>query len=122
MGADYSAVAARLRAMVEAHADGLIFTEDPTGGVKLERAPGGHPWDYVAGTRIGKNYVSYYFMPVYMAPALLESLSPELRRRMQGKACFNFTRVDEALLAELATLTATGIERFRDWQPSERRR
>ena len=31
---------------------------------------------------------------------------PELRRRMQGKACFNFTRVDEALFAELATLTA----------------
>jgi len=121
-GADFPAVAARLRAIIEAHAGGLLLTEDPTGGLKLERAPGGHPWDYVAGVRIGKSYVSYYFMPVYMAPALVEGLSPELRRRMQGKACFNFTRIDEPLFAELDTLTATGIDRFRDWRPPERGR
>jgi len=121
-GADFPAVAARLRAIIEAHADGLLLTEDPTGGVKLERAPGGHPWDYVAGVRIGKSYVSYYFMPIYMAPALIDGLSPELRRRMQGKACFNFTRIDEPLFAELDTLTATGIDRFRDWRPPERGR
>jgi hypothetical protein len=122
MTADYAPVAARLRTIIEAHSDGLLLTEDPSGAVKLERASGGHPWDYVAGTRIGKNYVSYYFMPVYGMPELLDGLSPELRRRMQGKACFNFTRVDETLLAELAVLTADGIARFRDWQPPERRR
>jgi hypothetical protein len=119
---DYAAVAARLGAMIEAHSAGFRFTASPGGAVKLERSPGGHPWDYVAGTRIGKNYVSYYLMPVYGMPALLDGISPELRRRMQGKACFNFTRVDEALFDELATLTATGIDRFRDWRPPERRR
>jgi hypothetical protein len=31
---------------------------------------------------------------------------------MQGKACFNFTRVDEPLFAELARLTETGLEHF----------
>ena len=36
-------------------------------------------------------------------------MSPDLRRRMHGKGCFNFTRVDEPLFAELADLTATGI-------------
>jgi hypothetical protein len=121
-GADFPIVAARLRAIIEGHADGLMFTEDPTGAVKLERAPGGAPSDYVAGTRVGKSYVSYYFMPVYGMPELLDGLSPELRRRMQGKACFNFTKVDETLFAELATLTATGIDRFRDWQPPARGR
>jgi hypothetical protein len=121
MAADFGPVAVRLRAIIEAHADGLLFTAGP-GGVKLERAPGGHPWDYVAGTRVGKNYVSYYFMPAYGMPELLDGVSPELRRRMQGKACFNFTRIDEPLFAELATLTARGIARFRDWQPPARSR
>ena len=37
-------------------------------------------------------------MPVYGLPELLADISPELRRRMQGKACFNFTRVDERAL------------------------
>lgn len=122
VGADFPVVAARLRSIIEAHADGLLFTEGPTGAVKLERPPGTAPSDYVAGTRIGKRYVSYYFMPVYGMPELLDGISPELRRRMQGKVCFNFTRVDDTLFAELATLTADGIARYRDWQPPARPR
>lgn len=118
-GADFPIVAARLRAILEANADGLVFTELPTGAATLERPPGTAPQDYVAGTRIGKTYVSYYLMPVYGLPELLVDISPALRRRMQGKACFNFTKVDEALFAELDALTATGIARFRDfrWPP-----
>jgi hypothetical protein len=112
---DFPAVAARLRSIIEGNAGGLVFTAMPTGAVKLERPPGGAPQDYVAGTRIGKTYVSYYLMPVYGLPELLEGISPALRRRMQGKACFNFTKVDEALLTELDALTATGIARFRNF-------
>ena len=93
---DFPAVAARLRSIIEANADGLLFSgSSPNGDVKLEKPPGGHPWDYVAGTRVGKSYVSYYLMPVYGLPELVDGISPELKRRMQGKACFNFTRIDE---------------------------
>lgn len=35
--------------------------------------------------------------------------SPELKRRMQGKACFNFKAVDPALFKELAALTKKGF-------------
>lgn len=66
----------------------------------------------MAGTRVGKRYVSYYLMPVYGLPAPLDWISPELRRRMQGKACFNFTTVDEPLMLELERLTAAGVDRF----------
>lgn len=63
--------------------------------------------------RLGKNYVSYYLMPVYMAPALQKSISPELRKRMQGKSCFNFTEIDPVFFRELAHLTAAGFKAFR---------
>jgi hypothetical protein len=52
-------------------------------------------------------------MPVYAQPELLASLSPGLLKRMQGKACFNFSKVDDALFAELADVTARGIPPFR---------
>lgn len=68
---------------------------------------------YVAGTRVGKRYVSYYLMPLYASPELGDSLSPELRKRRQGKSCFNLTKVDEAVLAELDALTARAIPGFR---------
>jgi hypothetical protein len=40
-------------------------------------------------------------------------MSPELRKRMQGKACFNFKAVDKSLFEELAALTREGYERFK---------
>lgn len=48
-----------------------------------------------------------------MFPELVKGLSPELKKRMQGKACFNFTSVDEGLFQELAALTSKGFEEFR---------
>jgi len=63
--------------------------------------------------RLGKNYVSYYLMPVYMNPALQKRISPELKKRMQGKSCFNFTEIDPALIRELAALTRAGFAGFR---------
>jgi len=47
------------------------------------------------------------------SPELMDSMSPELKRRMQGKSCFNFTKIDEPLFAELASLTAESVERYR---------
>ena len=88
------------------------MAKDEPGGMTLE-LPGyeGQPWGFVAATRLGKRYVSFYLMGVYGQPELLDGMSPELRRRMQGKSCFNFTKVDDALFAELATLTQRSIER-----------
>src|SRR6266850_1919119 len=62
--------------------------------------------------RLGKNYVSYYLMPVYMNPALQKRISPELKKRMQGKSCFNFTEIDPVLFRELAALTRAGFAGF----------
>ena len=66
------------------------------------------------GVRSGKNYVSFYLMSVYASPDLLKTMSPELKRRMQGKSCFNFKEVDRKLFGELKTLTKAGAARFSD--------
>jgi hypothetical protein len=39
-------------------------------------------------------------------------MSLELRRRLQGKSCFNFTAIEEPLLRELETLTARSFDAF----------
>ncbi len=68
---------------------------------------------WFAAIRMGKNYVSYHFMPVYMDAAMQKRIPPELKKRMQGKACFNFSEVDPALFRQLANLTAAGFESYR---------
>jgi hypothetical protein len=113
MAADLAAVHERLGAVLAVYRDGLSVTRDGPGGLALE-IPGleGQPRGYVAGTRVGKRYVSVYLMPVYASPELAASISPALRARMQGKSCFNFTKVDDALFAELGDLAARGIPAY----------
>jgi hypothetical protein len=102
----------RLKAILEPYAGRTYVSMDAPGmyGLDLAPEPERKPATWFAGVRLGKRYVSYYLMPVYIDPSMLDDASPELRKRMQGKSCFNLTRVDEPLIAELAALTARGYE------------
>ncbi len=62
---------------------------------------------------IKKNYVSFHLMPLYCCPEMQQALSPELKKRKQGKACFNFKKADPVLFKELAVLTKNGFDRFK---------
>jgi hypothetical protein len=68
---------------------------------------------FFAGVRMGKSYVSYYLMPIY-GPHFRDGMSPALKKRMQGKACFNFSEVDAALFKELKELTERGYQFWRE--------
>ena len=116
MSTDFEAVHESLKPILTAHASNdLVVTKDGPAGMALEfHGLEGKPWGYVGGTRLGKSYVSYYLMPVYGNPALASTISPALAKRRQGKACFNFTKVDETLFTELAALTARSIPGWRE--------
>lgn len=109
---DLAAVHDRLRAILVPYFGSLSVTHDGPEGVAVE-FPGleGKPWGYVGGTRVGKRYVSFYLMSVYAMPDLVALISPELRRRKQGKSCFNFSTIDEPLMAELEAIMAAGMAR-----------
>lgn len=68
---------------------------------------------WFGAVQIKKNYVSYHLMPVYVNPKLLESISPELKKRMQGKSCFNFKSTEASLFKELASLTEAGFKDYK---------
>ena len=68
---------------------------------------------YFGGVEIKKNYVSYHLFAIYMFPELLENISTELKKRMQGKSCFNFKKTDEKLFAELNKLTEICYKKYK---------
>ena len=67
---------------------------------------------FFGAVEIRKNHVSFHVFPVYMYPELLEG-SGDLKKRMQGKSCFNFRKIDEAQLSGLRSLVRAGYDRFR---------
>jgi len=113
----FAATFEALRAILEPHAKRLTVTVDKPGHFELasptmtDRV--GRPL-FCAAVQINKNYVSYHLMPVYTNAALRKLLSPALRKRMQGKACFNFTTVEPGQLKELAAVTKKGIAGFKN--------
>ena len=113
----FAATFAALRAILEPHAKRLTVTVDEPGHFELASPTMtdriGRPL-FCAAVQINKNYVSYHLMPVYANPALRNSLSPALRKRLQGKSCFNFTTVEPGQLKELAAVTKKGIAGFKN--------
>jgi hypothetical protein len=69
---------------------------------------------FFGAVQVKKSYVSFHLMPVYVKPELLESISPELKARMQGKSCFNFAASEPKLFKELAALTKASFSSYKE--------
>jgi hypothetical protein len=86
----------QLKQVMQRHADQLVVRRD-------------EPTSYLLITkRLGPNKQPHYF-PVYVYPNLLDTISPRLKKRMQGNACFNFNVMDPEALTELTELTERGF-------------
>ena len=111
---DFPIVFEQLKKILKPFAPRLTVTADSPTAYSLG-GPYSEKWKkelFFGAAQIKKNYVSFYLMPVYMYPDLLKGISPELKKHMQGKSCFNFKQVEPELFKELSELTRKGAERF----------
>jgi hypothetical protein len=110
---DFSRIFAALKPVMAEQESRLTVQKDTSSEYSLvTRGPSpfpqhkGHPM-WFGAVKLGKAYVSFHLMPLYMSPTLEKEISPALKKRMQGKTCFNFNVVpDEGVLADLKKLTA----------------
>jgi hypothetical protein len=113
----FQKVFAALKPILTPYARRLAVKDDKPGHYYLETKTAvykGRPMMFAA-IRMGKAYVSFHLLPLYMNPKLKATISPGLQKRMQGKACFNFKEVDAGHIAELKQLTKAGFEQFKNW-------
>ena len=120
MAADFADVFATLKAVL-AHCAGPLAVKADTAKeytlVTKSESPfpqhKGAPL-FFASVRLGKAYVSFHLLPIYLSPALIRGISPALKKRMQGKACFNFKiKPEPELMSDLARLTKAGFDQWR---------
>jgi hypothetical protein len=105
-----------LKALLQQEAKRQLVTVDKPGDFQVSSPTltdrTGRPL-FIACVAIKKTYVSFHLMPLYMNPTLLALVPAGLKKRMQGKACFNFTTIDAAQVKELSALTRSGIESYK---------
>ena len=108
MAEDFDKVFAGLRKLMLDAASGMTVAKDNPGALEL-RTPRIDPKTkqpaWFGTVTIKKTYVAFHLMPLYTHPEVADGISGELAKRKQGKTCFNFARIDEALFDELAGLT-----------------
>jgi hypothetical protein len=98
-----------LRALMLRAAGAMTVSEDTDGRLEIvapwshPRRPSGPMW--FGAVRLGKAYVSFHLMPLYTSPALAARIVQALRRRMQGKSCFNFKILTPEIVRDLEALT-----------------
>ena len=112
---DFPLVFEQLKAILKPYAKKLTVTVDTSTAYSLD-GPYSDKYKKViffGAAQIKKNYVSFYLMPVYMFPDLLKNISPELKKHMQGKSCFNFKKVEPDLFKELTRLTKQSVSQFK---------
>jgi hypothetical protein len=120
MANEFVAVFEALKGVLEKHSGGLAVQSDTAtnytvAGKVASPFPQhkGRPMAFGA-VLVGKAYVSYHLPALYMNPELDKAIGADLKKRMQGKACFNFKKEPEAgLLNELSAVTKVALA---DWQ------
>ena len=117
---DFSRVFEQLKSILKPYAENMTLKVDTSDTYYIDGTYS-EKWKkqlFFGSAQVKKNYVSFYLMPVYMYPELLQDISPELRKRMQGKSCFNFKKVETELFKELSDLTRESVKKFQQENPS----
>lgn len=126
---DLDSIFLEIKKVLEKNSENLLETEKYIGSQAKSQKPAYHLYGteevslfgkkpqntYFAGVIKQKNYVSFYFSPVYSHPDDFKpKISSDLNRFLKGKSCFNLTKTTPELIAEIDNLLDLGIKKYKE--------
>jgi hypothetical protein len=122
------ATASTARAEVFDEVVSLLSKYSPPFEVRRDARNGYHLWSnkpvvidgrkhkelFFAGVIPQKNYVGFYYMPVYTDPERKALFKPELLDRLKGKSCFHLLKLDPEIRAQISAALEDGFKLYKD--------
>jgi len=68
---------------------------------------------YFAGVIIHKQFVSFYFFPLYTHPHFFADIPTEFKKYLKGKSCFNIKKLDLEILNQVKQLLQKGFDLYK---------
>jgi len=68
---------------------------------------------YFAAVMKQGNYVGFYYMPIYIEPAITAEIKPELLKTLKGKSCFHIRKLDEKVLQQIKDALKSGLALYK---------
>ncbi|MBI4732214.1 MAG: DUF1801 domain-containing protein [Chloroflexi bacterium] len=69
---------------------------------------------FFAGLIIQKDYVGFYYMPVYVDAEVKQFFSPQFLKFLKGKSCFHIRTLTPDLLAEIDRALQAGFALYQE--------
>ena len=71
------------------------------------------PSIYFAGMIIQKDFLGFYYFPVYGKPELKKGMKPELLKLLKGKSCFHIKGIDAELKKQIKDELENGFKTYK---------
>jgi hypothetical protein len=68
---------------------------------------------FFASVIVQKEFVGFYFMPVYAETKLKAVFKPQLLQRLKGKSCFHLKVLDRELTSQIRSALAVGFAAYK---------
>ena len=118
----------KLKKILEKHSSSFLVKDQYIGSQAKQKKPAFHLYGnkevslfgkkpqptYIAGIIQQKNYVSFYFSPIYSHPESFTDISTSLRKYLKGKSCFNINKSTPQLLKEIEEILKRGIKKYQE--------
>ncbi len=72
-----------------------------------------HNGMFFASAVIQKNFVGFYFFPIYTHVKEFNNIPPELKKCLKGKSCFNIKKFDNVLEKQISDILKKGYEVYK---------
>ena len=119
MNADFQTIFDQLKQLLVKHAPPLTVKADKSDSYQLYSVKdlvitGKKVSEvYFAGVQIQKNFVGFYFFPIYTHPQMFTDTPEELRKCLKGKSCFNVKKTDATALKQFEKLIKQGFKVYK---------
>ncbi|MEP7103396.1 MAG: DUF1801 domain-containing protein [Candidatus Dojkabacteria bacterium] len=118
---DQQKIFGRIKDILKEYSNTFTATTDSDQGYELytnkpmEMLGRKFPRMYFAAVKNQKNFVGFYYMPIYAHPEMLKSLTPELVKCLKGKTCFHIKKDDEVLYLQIKEALDKGEKAYKEW-------
>ena len=68
---------------------------------------------YFASVIIQKNFVGFYFFPIYTHPMSFKDIPEELKKSLKGKSCFHIKKMDQTLFKHIDKILKKGLKIYK---------
>ena len=103
MNTEFSEILKNVRALLKVYEPPLVAKKDTEKGYELwttkEVSIGGrtYPDLFFAAATVQKNFVGFYYFPLYCNPELKAKLHRDLIKNLKGKTCFHLKKDEKDL-------------------------